>query len=155
MTPAINIAKKHKIKITVHEYEHDPTVEAYGKEAADKLGIVPELVFKTLVVANGKDLFVAIVPVLKRLDLKLLAKAAGVKKVVMADIKVVERTTGYVVGGVSPLGQKKLLPTFIDSSAENFKTIFVSGGRRGVDIELSPIDLARPLKAKFVLIVRS
>ncbi len=154
MTPAINIAKKYKIKFTVHEYEHDPTVEAYGKEAAEKLGIAPERVFKTLVVANGRDLFVAIVPVLKFLDLKQLAKAAGVKKVVMADIKVVERTTGYIVGGVSPLGQKKLLPTYIDSSAENFETIFVSGGRRGVDIELSPAGLARPLRAVFSSIAK-
>ncbi len=154
MTPAINIAKKYKIKFTVHEYEHDPTVEAYGKEAAEKLGIAPERVFKTLVVANGRDLFVAIVPVLKFLDLKQLAKAAGVKKVAMADIKVVERTTGYIVGGVSPLGQKKLLPTYIDSSAENFETIFVSGGRRGVDIELSPAGLARPLRAVFSSIAK-
>ncbi|SMF35257.1 Cys-tRNA(Pro) deacylase [Desulfovibrio gilichinskyi] len=154
MTPAINTAKKFKIKYTVHEYEHDPAAEAYGKEAAEKLGVEPERVFKTLVVANEKQLFVAIVPVLKHLDLKLLAKAAGVKKIAMADVKLVERTTGYVVGGVSPLGQKKLLPTFIDSSAENHETIFVSAGRRGMDIELSPHDLATPLKGTFAAIAK-
>ena len=106
MTPAINIAKKKKIKFKVHEYEHDPSAEAYGKEAAEKLGVAPERVFKTLVAGSGKDLFVAVVPVMKMLDLKSLAKAVKVKKIAMADVKLVERTTGYVVGGVSPLGQK-------------------------------------------------
>ncbi|WP_027721876.1 Cys-tRNA(Pro) deacylase [Maridesulfovibrio zosterae] len=149
MTPAINIAKKKKILFTVHEYEHDPAAESYGVEAAEKLGVDPDRVFKTLVVANDKNLIVAVVPVMKRLDLKLLAKAVGVKKVGMADVKIVERTTGYVVGGVSPLGQKKLLPTYIDSSAEGCETIFVSAGRRGVDIELSPDDLVKLLKASY------
>ncbi len=149
MTPAINTAKKAKIPFTIHEYEHDPAAEAYGKEAAEKLGIAPERVFKTLVVANGKDLVVAVVPVLLHLDLKLLAKTIGAKKVAMADVRLVERTTGYVVGGVSPLGQKKLLPTILDSSAEQFDTIFVSGGRRGLDIELAPQDLARLVKGVF------
>lgn len=154
MTPAINIAKKHKIKYTVHEYEHDPSAEAYGKEAAEKLGVDPERVFKTLVAASGKDLFVAVVPVMKRLDLKLLAKAVKAKKVAMADVRLVEKTTGYVVGGVSPLGQKRLLPTVIDASAENFETIFVSGGKRGLDIELSPQDLALVVKASFTAVSR-
>ncbi len=149
MTPAINMAKKAKIPFNIHEYEHDPAAEAYGKEAAEKLGIAPERVFKTLVVANGKDLVVAVVPVLLHLDLKLLAKAVGAKKVAMADVRQVERTTGYVVGGVSPLGQKKALPTILDSSAEQFKTIFVSGGRRGLDIELAPQDLARLVRGVF------
>lgn len=154
MTPAIKIAKKKKIKFKIHEYDHDPSAEAYGKEAADKLGVDPDLVYKTLVTADGKNLFVAIVPVMKRLDLKSLAKAVGVKKLAMADIKVVEKTTGYVVGGVSPLGQKKRLPTIIDSSAENYETIYVSGGRRGLDIELSPRDLSSLLGAGFGLISR-
>ncbi len=154
MTPAINIAKKNKVRFTVHEYDHDPSAEAYGKEAAEKLGVDPDRVYKTLVAANGKDLFVAIVPVLRRLDLKLLAKAVGVKKLSMADVKVVEKTTGYVVGGVSPLGQKKLLPTVVDSSAESYETIYVSGGRRGLDIELSPRDLVSLLRGSFQSVSR-
>ncbi len=154
MTPAINLAKKHKISFTVHEYDHDPAAEAYGKEAAEKLGVAPERVFKTLVVAKDKDLVVAVVPVLLHLDLKLMAKAVGAKKVAMADVRQVERTTGYVVGGVSPLGQKKLLPTIIDASAAEHDTIFVSAGRRGLDIELSPEDLATLLKASFVAIAK-
>ncbi len=143
------MAKKNKISFKVHEYEHDPAAEAYGKEAAEKLGVDPDTVFKTLVVSAGKDLVVAVVPVMKRLDLKLLAKAVGAKKVAMAEVKLVEKTTGYVVGGVSPLGQKKLLTTVIDSSAEGCETVFVSAGRRGMDIELAPQDLARLVKASF------
>ncbi|WP_319777876.1 Cys-tRNA(Pro) deacylase [Maridesulfovibrio sp.] len=154
MTPAINIAKKKKIKFKVHEYEHDPSAEAYGKEAAEKLGVDPERVFKTLVAGSGRDLFVAVVPVMKMLDLKLLAKVVKVKKIAMADVQLVERTTGYVVGGVSPLGQKKLLPTVIDASAEDFETIYVSGGKRGLDIELAPQDLAGLLRASFAAISR-
>ncbi|WP_432734561.1 Cys-tRNA(Pro) deacylase [Maridesulfovibrio sp. FT414] len=154
MTPAIRLAKKSKIKFSVHEYEHDPSAEAYGKEAAEKLGVDPARVFKTLVAASGKDLYVAVVPVMKMLDLKLLAKAVGVKKAAMADVKIVEKTTGYVVGGVSPLGQKKLLKTVVDSSAEGFETIYVSGGRRGLDIELSPHDLVALLKGSFTELAR-
>lgn len=154
MTPAINVAKKSKIPFTVHEYEHDPAAEAYGKEAAEKLGVDPERVFKTLVVANGRDLAVAVVPVMMRLDLKLMAKALGAKKVAMAEVRKVESTTGYVVGGVSPLGQKKLLPTVIDSSAAGFETIFVSAGRRGLDIELSPHDLAALVKGDFTPVAK-
>ncbi|MES9997362.1 Cys-tRNA(Pro) deacylase [Desulfovibrio aminophilus] len=149
MTPAIEMAKKARIAFQVHEYEHDPAAESYGREAADKLGVDPGRVFKTLVVEAGAGLVVAVVPVLRRLDLKLLAKAAGVKKAAMADVARVERVTGYVVGGVSPLGQKKRLPTYIDASAEAHPTIFVSAGRRGVDIELSPRDLAALTKAPF------
>lgn len=149
MTPAIEMAKKARIAFQVHEYEHDPAAESYGREAADKLGVDPERVFKTLVVEAGAGLVVAVAPVLRRLDLKLLAKAAGVKKAAMADVARVERVTGYVVGGVSPLGQKKRLPTYIDASAEAHPTIFVSAGRRGVDIELSPRDLAALTKASF------
>lgn len=154
MTPAIKIAKKKKIKFRIHEYDHDPSAEAYGKEAADKLGVDPDCVYKTLVTADGKNLIVAIVPVMKRLDMKALAREAGVKKLAMADIKVVEKTTGYVVGGVSPLGQKKRLPTIIDSSAETYETIYVSGGRRGLEIELSPRDLSALLGAGFGSISR-
>ncbi|MEZ7195137.1 Cys-tRNA(Pro) deacylase [Pseudodesulfovibrio karagichevae] len=154
MTPAINAAKKAKINYTVHEYEHDPAAPSFGVEAAEKLGVPPERVFKTLVVDAGGGLAVAVVPVLLMLDLKAVAKALKAKKAAMADVKVVERTTGYVVGGVSPLGQKKLLPTVIDESALDCGTMFVSGGRRGLDIELAPADLAALTRASFAPIAR-
>lgn len=142
MTPAIDRAKKAKIPYTVHEYKHDPSAESYGREAADKMGVDPGRVFKTLVANAGDALVVAVVPVMRKLDLKLLARAVGAKKAAMAEVAVVERVTGYVVGGVSPLGQKKRLATVIDASAEAHQTIFVSAGRRGLEIELSPKDLA-------------
>ncbi|WP_207260491.1 Cys-tRNA(Pro) deacylase [Desulfovibrio sp. Huiquan2017] len=154
MTPAINAAKKAKIQYTVHEYEHDPAAPSFGVEAAEKLGVPPERVFKTLVVDAGGKLAVAVVPVLLKLDLKSMAKALGAKKAAMAEVKVVERTTGYVVGGVSPLGQKKRLPTVIDESAGECPTLFVSGGRRGLDIELAPADLAGLTRASFAPIAR-
>ncbi|MFV0421059.1 Cys-tRNA(Pro) deacylase [Oleidesulfovibrio sp.] len=155
MTPAINTAKKAKITYVVHEYDHDPNAESYGIEAAEKLEVEPERVFKTLVVSDGgKVLFVAVLPVMQHLDLKLFAKAVGAKKVALADVKLAERTTGYVVGGVSPLGQKKRLQTVIDASAESCQTMFVSGGRRGLDIELAPADLAMLTKASFAPIAR-
>lgn len=155
MTPAIKSAKKAQIPFTIHEYEHDPAAEAYGIEAAQKLGIDPARVYKTLVTTDGgKDLFVAVIPVALHLDLKKLAKALGVKKTAMADVKVVERVTGYVVGGVSPLGQKKRLTTVIDASAEDQETIFVSGGRRGLDMELSPHDLASLTGAHFAAVAK-
>ncbi len=142
MTPAIKAAKKAKISFQIHEYHHDPSATSYGAEAAEKLGVAPERVYKTLVTAHGtKDLVVAIVPVLQHLNLKALAKHLGVKKVAMADTQAVQNTTGYILGGVSPLGQKKRLPTVIDASAEQYDTIFVSAGRRGMDIELAPSDL--------------
>jgi len=153
MTPAIKRAKQAKIKYTVHEYDHDPAAESFGKEAAEKLGVDPGRVFKTLVV-DGGELFVAVVPVMRQLDLKLMAKAVGAKKLAMADVKVVERTTGYVVGGVSPLGQKKRLQTVIDESALEGETMFVSGGRRGLDIELAPKDLADLTGATFAPVGR-
>lgn len=155
MTPAIKSAKKAKVPFTIHEYEHDPAAEAYGIEAAQKLGVDPARVYKTLVLTDGgKDLYVAVIPVTMHLDLKKLAKAVGVKKTAMADVKVVERVTGYVVGGVSPLGQKKRLTTIIDASAEDQETIFVSGGRRGLDIELSPRDLAALTGAEFAAVAK-
>jgi Cys-tRNA(Pro)/Cys-tRNA(Cys) deacylase len=154
MTPAINAAKKAKIKYTVHEYDHDPAAPSFGVEAAEKLGVPPERVFKTLVVDAGGSLAVAVVPVLLKLDLKAIAKALGAKKAAMAEVKVVERTTGYVVGGVSPLGQKKRLATVLDASAQGLDTLFVSGGRRGLDIELAPADLAALTRASFASIAR-
>jgi len=150
MTPAINIAKKAKVSHTIHEYTHDPSSESYGTEAAEKLGLAAEQVFKTLVVSlDGKMLAVGIVPVAGKLNLKQIAKAAGAKKAAMADPAEVERATGYVLGGVSPLGQKKRLATFIDDSAQAFATIHVSAGRRGLEIELAPEDLARLTGARF------
>lgn len=148
MTPAINMAKKHKITHTIHQYQHDPASEAYGLEAAEKLNLDEHRVFKTLVVSiDSRNLAVAIIPVANKLSLKAMAKALNVKKVAMALPKDVERTTGYVLGGVSPLGQKKLLATVIDDSASLFDTIFVSAGKRGMEIELSFKDLKALTKA--------
>jgi len=150
MTPAINVAKKAKITYTIHEYTHDPSSESYGTEAAYKLGIPEERMFKTLVVRYGnKDLAVGVVPVSSMLNMKLFAKAIGTKKASMAVAADVERVTGYVLGGVSPLGQKKRLKTIIDVSAKGFSTIFVSAGRRGLDIELKPQDLEKLTNGKF------
>ena len=150
MTPAINTAKKAKITYTVHEYDHDPSSDSYGIEAVEKLGISKERMFKTLIVKYGsKELAVAVVPVSTMLNMKLFAKAIGAKKASMADAANVERSTGYVLGGVSPLGQKKRLKTIIDSSAENYPTIYVSAGRRGLDIELKPQDLEKLTNGQF------
>ena len=154
MTPAINLAKKNKIKHSVHEYQHDASAissgESYGQEAADKMGVNAEQVFKTLVVnLDNKELVVAVIPVSSMLSMKQVAKAAKAKKAVMADKSAVERSTGYVLGGVSPLGQKKRLRSFIDSSAQQYETIFVSAGKRGLEIELSPADLSQLLSAHF------
>ena len=149
MTPAINAAKKAKVAFTVREYAHDPSCQSYGLEAAEKLGVDPARVFKTLVADLGRELVVAIIPVEAMLGLKQLAKAAGAKNAAMADKALVERTTGYVLGGVSPLGQKKRLRTFIDASAQTHPTILVSAGRRGLEIELSPHDLARLVTGEF------
>ena len=155
MTPAIAAAKKARITFSIHEYTHDPAAESYGLEAAEKLGLDPARVFKTLVAAVGeRDLAVAVVPVSRQLDLKLLARALGVKKAEMAAVKAVERATGYVVGGVSPLGQKKRLATVIDASAQAHQTLFVSAGRRGLEIELAPADLAALTGARFAAIAK-
>ncbi|MBA4500964.1 Cys-tRNA(Pro) deacylase [Marinobacterium marinum] len=150
MTPAINSVRKAKVAHQVHEYQHEASSESYGTEAVEKLGLAPELVFKTLVVSlEGKGLAVGVVPVAGKLSLKQIARAAGVKKAAMADPAEVERVTGYVLGGVSPLGQKKRLPTFIDISAQSLQAMHVSAGRRGLEIELSPDDLCRLTAARF------
>ena len=149
MTPGINIAKKHQVTHTIHEYSHDELSESYGLEAADKLGVDACQVFKTLVVTlDNKALVVGVIPVSSMLSMKLIAKVVSAKKATMADKSDVERSTGYVLGGVSPLGQKKPLKTIIDSSANQFTTIYVSGGRRGLEIELSPRDLIKLTKGK-------
>ena len=144
MTPGINVAKKAKITHKVHEYAHDSSSESYGLEAAEKLGVPESRVFKTLVVSlDNKELAVGVIPVSSMLSMKLIAKAAGAKKAKMAEPSEVERSTGYVLGGVSPLGQKKRLKTIIDSSAKHHSTIYISAGRRGLEIELSPDDLIK------------
>lgn len=153
MTPAINVARKAKISFTIHEYTHDTGSHAYGQEAAEKLNIEQGRIFKTLVTENeNKEMSVAIVPVSSQLSLKMLAKATGSKKASMAPPGRVEAVTGYVLGGVSPLGQKRKLPTVIDESAKRYETIFVSAGRRGVEIELSPEDLTRLTTGKIACI---
>lgn len=150
MTPAVNKAKKAKIAYTLHQYDHDPSAESYGEEAAEKLNLSPDQVFKTLVIElDSGELAVALVPVCGMLDLKAAAGLLGRKKAKMADKKDVERATGYVLGGVSPLGQKKRLSFIIDESAREFDTLFVSAGRRGLEIELSPRDLGELTRARF------
>lgn len=143
MTPAVDEARQHGVAFQLHEYRHDPKAASYGLEAADKLGLPPGQVFKTLVAQlDGKELVVAVLPVDRQLNLKQLARALGGKKALMAEPVLVQRSSGYVLGGVSPLGQKRRLRTVIDASADGFTHIFVSGGRRGLEIELAPGDLA-------------
>lgn len=139
MTPAVALLKKRKQPFVLHQYAHDPRAQSYGLEAAEKLALPVERVFKTLVVqADGGELLVAVLPVGDSLNLKRMAVAAAVKRVAMAEPVLVERATGYVLGGVSPLGQKKRLRTFIDSGAQQHFSIYVSAGRRGLEIELAP-----------------
>lgn len=153
MTPAVELAKRRKIKFVLHEYTHDPKSASYGLEAAEKLALPPEQVFKTLVLELAdKSLAVAVLPVTAMLNMKLCAKALAVKKAAMADANAVERSSGYVLGGVSPLGQKKPLKTVIDQSAQSFNTIFVSGGKRGLEIELTAGDLAMCTRGTFASI---
>lgn len=154
MTPAINLLKKQNIAHVVHEYVHEPLNVSYGLEAAEKLGIAPQQVFKTLVVVlDNKTLAVAVLPVSRQLNMKQVAKALGVKKAAMAAQVEVERSTGYVLGGVSPVGQKKLVATIIDDSALQFATIYVSAGRRGLELELTPSDLRAVTVATFAKLV--
>ena len=144
MTPAVNYLKKNKITFTLHRYQHDPDHPSYGLEAAEKLNLDPNRVFKTLVVqVESKELVVAVLPVNKQLNLKSLARLLKVKKIALADAKAVQSATGYVLGGVSPLAQKKRLRTVVDVAAASCSTVMVSGGRRGVEIELGPNDLIR------------
>lgn len=142
MTPAIALLKKLRTAHKVHSYKHDPRAASYGLEAAELLGLAAERVYKTLLVGTEADeLLVALVPVNAQLNLKSLAASAGVKKVEMADPQRAQRSSGYLVGGISPLAQKKALRTFIDSSAAVHSTIYISAGRRGLEVELSAADL--------------
>ncbi|MFF5755606.1 Cys-tRNA(Pro) deacylase [Streptomyces longwoodensis] len=141
-TPATVALTAAGVDFTVHAYDHDPSHPSYGEEAAEAMGVSPERVFKTLVADVDGALTVAVVPVAGQLDLKALASAVGGKKAAMADPALAERTTGYVRGGISPLGQRKRLPTVLDASAGGHATICVSAGRRGLEVELSPADLA-------------
>jgi Cys-tRNA(Pro)/Cys-tRNA(Cys) deacylase len=148
-TPATNLLTSKGVDFKAHEYSHDPNSLSFGLEAAEKLGVDPNRVFKTLIANVDESFAVAIVPVNQQVSLKSLARTLGAKRAVMADPTQAARLTGYVVGGISPLGQKRLLATVIDESAKQFETILVSGGRRGFDIELSPQDLAELLSAVF------
>ena len=153
-TPATVALTAAGIAFTTHPYAHEPTAASYGLEAAEALGVEPGRVFKTLLVEGDKGLAVGIVPVDRQLDLKALATALGVKRVQMADPRAAERVTGYVVGGISPVGQKRRLPTVLDESAAAHDTVLVSGGRRGLDIELSPADLRAATDATLAPIAR-
>lgn len=153
-TPATVALAAAGIAFTAHEYAHDPGNTNFGLEAAEVLGVDPGQVFKTLLADVDGALSVAIVPVSGKLDLKAFAAALGGKKAEMADPRVAERRTGYVVGGISPIGQKLTHPTVLDETAELYDTVFVSGGRRGFDIELAPADLAKITGAVFAAIAR-
>ena len=141
MTPAVVALTKAGIAHTLHEYDHDPRATSYGLEAADALGLDPDQVFKTLVADLDGSLVVAVVPVSTKLDLKAVARALGGSKASMADPKAAERATGYVTGGISPVGQKKPHRTVVDETAELYDVVYVSAGRRGLDVGIAPADL--------------
>ena len=153
-TPATVALSRAGLPFRTHTYAHDPSAASYGDEAARATGVEPERIFKTLLVDTGSGLAVGVVPVSGSLDLKALATALGTKKVTMAQPAAAERSTGYVVGGISPIGQRRALPTVIDDSASRFATVFVSGGRRGFEIELAATDLAAVTGATFGPIAR-
>ncbi|HEY5134498.1 MAG TPA: Cys-tRNA(Pro) deacylase [Candidatus Nanopelagicales bacterium] len=154
-TPATAALTRAGVAFTTHAYEHDPAAASYGLEAAEVLGLPADQVFKTLLADVDGTLVVAIVPVARMLDLKALAAAIGGKRAAMADPHVAERTTGYVVGGISPLGQRRTLRTVLDDSALAYDVVYVSGGRRGFDLGLSPADLAAQTAATTAPIART
>lgn len=149
MTPAINLLKKNKCDFKIHKYEHDSDCTNFGNEAVTKLGLDANQVYKTLLVElTPKELVVCVLPVANQLSLKEVTTIFGVKKAEMASKDEAQKVTGYLLGGISPLGQKKLLRTVLDESTKSFETIFISGGKRGLDIEVKPKDLEVLLKAK-------
>ncbi|OIJ89046.1 Cys-tRNA(Pro) deacylase [Streptomyces colonosanans] len=154
-TPATVALTAAGVEFTVHSYDHDPSHPSYGDEAAEAMGVSPDRVFKTLVADVDGALVVGVVPVAGSLDLKALAAAVGGKKAAMADPALAERTTGYVRGGISPLGQRKRLRTVLDESASSHATICVSAGRRGLEVEVSPADLANLTQAALARIGRA
>jgi len=145
MTPAVLALRSAGVDFTVHEYAHDPRAQekgqSFGLEAAAELGLDPDRVYKTLLASADGRLVVAVVPVSGRLDLKALARAVGAAKAAMADVRDAERATGYVAGGISPFGQKRPHPTVVDETVELWESVYVSGGRRGLDVEIAPADL--------------
>lgn len=158
MTPAVEVARRAGIWFAIHEYAHRPEERHYGDEAAQALGLAPERVFKTLLAAvDGEParLSVALVQVSQQLDLRALAAALGVKKMGMALPRDAERATGYVTGGISPLGQRRSLPLLLDEAARGCDTIYVSGGRRGLELELRPADLLSLSRGRYARIARS
>jgi Cys-tRNA(Pro)/Cys-tRNA(Cys) deacylase len=153
-TAATALLTKQRIPHSVHTYTHDPRHASYGAEASEALGVEPGRVLKTLVADVDGKLTVGVVPVAAQLDLKALAAAVGGKKAALADVAAAERATGYVAGGISPVGQRKRLPVVIDSTAMDYPTVFCSGGRRGLEIELAPADLVRAAAATVAPISR-
>jgi Cys-tRNA(Pro)/Cys-tRNA(Cys) deacylase len=147
VTPAIRVLEAAEVPFTLHPYDHDPGTESFGEEAASALGLDPDRVFKTLVVTADRGPAVAIVPVLRRLAPKAVAVALGVKRVEMCAPAEAQRITGYVVGGISPFGQRRRLPTVVDATCQSYDVVYVSGGRRGLDVGIAPDDLIRVLAA--------
>ena len=146
-TTATIALERARIRFTVHEYAHGPRHESYGLAASQALGVPPERVFKTLIAEVDGRLVAAVVPVGGQLDLKALAAAVGGKRAAVAELAAAERATGYVAGGISPVGQRKRLPVVLDASAMSYPAVFCSGGRRGLEIELAPADLVRAANA--------
>jgi Cys-tRNA(Pro)/Cys-tRNA(Cys) deacylase len=153
-TPATTLLTRLGIAYDVHPYDHDPAAASYGLEAAEALGVPPAHVFKTLLVRGDAGLGVGVVPVDRQLDLKAVASALGVKRVTMAEPAEAERVTGYVVGGISPIGQRRTLPTVVDASAMELDRVYVSGGRRGLDLSMAPADLVAATRATTAAIAR-
>lgn len=151
-TPALLVLQREGVDVSIHAYEHDPAANSFGMEAAEALGLDPAVVYKTLLAEVDGAPTVAIVPVTGQLDLKALASARGGKRAQMMAVAAAERLTGYVAGGISPIGQRKALPTVIDQSAQDLPTMYVSGGRRGLDIGIAPTDLVQLTGATYATI---